>query len=145
MIKTDKGDKYLLVLSGLMLLFFVRCKSDARRVATVFISHIIRLEYKEAAVYADDSTALHLKRLAAEVDTTADVIREFRTYKQKFSLERISNEGDTVRFRWCCHADSTKDSLELFLYRGRWRVSWRTYVPIFPEDRDTLFRVEYVY
>lgn len=121
------------------------CKGDSQRVARVFISHIIRLEYGEAAVYADDTTARRLHYLALEIDTTSPEIRELRTYTQKFSLENMKTGKDTVWYRWCCHADGLADSLKVYFHKGRWRVSWNVYVPALGTERDTIYKVEFVY
>jgi len=121
------------------------CESDSQHVARVFISHVIRLEYGEAAVYADDTTALRLHNLASEIDTTSPEIRELRTYTQKFSLENLKSGKDTVLFRWCCHADGMADSFKVYFHKGRWRVSWKAYVPNLNTEQDTVYKVEYVY
>lgn len=128
-----------------MFLIVGGCKGDARRVAKVFISHIVRLEYGAAAIYADDFTARRLRALESEIDTGAAQLREVRTYNRKFSLENPRTLGDTLLFRWCCHYDGMADSLKVYYHRGRWRVLWNVYVPVLTPEQDTVYKVEFVY
>lgn len=130
---------------GLMLGIIPGCKGDARRVAKVFISHIVRLEYGAAAVYADDSTARRLRMLESEIDTATTEVRELRTYAQKFSLANPRLLGDTLQFRWCCHPDGMEDSLKVYFHKGRWRVSWKIYMPALVPEQDTVYKVEFMY
>ncbi|MCS6979223.1 MAG: hypothetical protein N2050_02815 [Flavobacteriales bacterium] len=113
--------------------------------ARVFISHILRFEYSKAAVYADDSTAWRLRKAEEELDTSWALLKESRKYQQKFSIQRPMTDNRGIQLKWCCHADGTEDSLFLYFFKGRWRVKWTFYQPSLSEEKDTIYKVEYIY
>jgi len=126
-----------------LILMFIKCKNDDRRVAEIFVNHVLRFEYDKAAIYADDSTAAWLTRIQNRLDTAKSIIQEARRYKSSFSLQKLSVFKNETLFRWCCHHDRSVDSLIVFRSNGRWRVSWIPYVPPTEnlEQADTVFMV----
>ncbi|MFD2907484.1 lumazine-binding protein [Flavobacterium ardleyense] len=118
-----KAISLLKVVLVLALFTNVACsdKSEVENVANKFLTHLNKLEFKEAKEYCDDKTAPLLGMLesfSAMAGKTDEKIAEF-----KITGSEVKDDKATVTYTQMKDGETKEETLNLKKIDGKWKVS----------------------